>query len=97
MRASDQHHNPSQLFTIRLWVETLGDDHQEYRGKVQHVASGEARHFRDWATLEAFLLEAFLSEKLKTPEKQSLQTNTKKEGDDGNRANSDIHEREHRP
>ena len=23
----------------------------EWRGKVQHVLSGEARYFRDWATL----------------------------------------------
>jgi hypothetical protein len=88
MRASDQQHYLSQLFTIRLWEEALGDGHQEYRGKVQHVVSGEARHFRDWTTLEAFLLE-----KLKTPEKQSFRTNKREEGDDGNRANSDIHER----
>lgn len=92
MMANDQEHYPSHLFTIRLWEEALGDDHQEYRGKVQHVVSGEARHFRDWTTLEAFLLE-----KLKTPEKQSFQTNTREEGNNGNRANSDGHEREHRP
>ena len=101
MMASDQQHYLSQLFTIRLWEEALGDDHQEYRGKVQHVVSGEARHFRNWTTLEAFLLEKLktpdLLEKLKTPEKQSFQTNTKEEGTNGNCGNSDSHEREHRP
>jgi len=30
-------------------------DQTELRGKVQHVSSGEARYFRDWPTLIAFL------------------------------------------
>jgi hypothetical protein len=46
----------SDLFTIRLWQEDLGDGQMEWRGKVQHVTSGEARYFRDWPTLIAFLL-----------------------------------------
>ncbi len=44
----------SQLFTVRLWREPL-NDHFEWRGKVQHVTSGEVRYFRDWATLIAVL------------------------------------------
>lgn len=76
--AGDQQHPPSQLFTIRLWMEALGDDRQEVRGKVQHIVSGEAHHFRDWTTLEVFLLE-----KLKTPDKQPLQTNKSQEGTHG--------------
>ena len=28
----------SQLFTVRLWPETVGDDLVEWRGKVDHVA-----------------------------------------------------------
>lgn len=55
--ASDQPHQPSHLFTVRLWAEALGDDQHEYRGKVQHVVSGDACHFRDWATMEAFMKE----------------------------------------
>ena len=46
----------SDLFTVRLWQEELGDGQTEVRGKVQHVSSGEARYFRDWPTLIAFLL-----------------------------------------
>jgi len=46
----------SHLFTLRLWREALGDGETEWRGKVQHVLSGEARHFRDWATLVGHLL-----------------------------------------
>ncbi|HOG48862.1 MAG TPA: hypothetical protein PLJ35_03600 [Anaerolineae bacterium] len=44
----------SQLFTVRLWLEDLGDGRQELRGKVQHALSGEARYFRDWPALLAF-------------------------------------------
>ena len=41
----------SQLFTVRLWPEAVGDDLVEWRGKVDHVASGEGYYFRDWSRL----------------------------------------------
>ncbi len=47
----------SHLFTVRLWLEDLGDGEVEYRGQAQHVLSGETRFFRDWATLAAFVAE----------------------------------------
>ncbi len=47
----------SHLFTLRLWPEDLGGGRTDWRGRVQHVNSGEARYFRDWPTLEAFLEE----------------------------------------
>ncbi len=46
----------SELFTVRLWREQL-NDHGEWRGKVQHVTSGETRYFRDWAALILALQE----------------------------------------
>ncbi len=45
----------SHLFTVRLWLEELGNGESEWRGKVQHVTSGEVRYFRDWTMLIAFL------------------------------------------
>ena len=45
----------SHLFTVRVWREELGDDHVEWRGKVQHALSSEARYFREWAELIAFV------------------------------------------
>ena len=50
-------HEPvhAQLFTLRMWREELGDGHIEWRGKVQHVTSGEAFYFRDWPGLIARL------------------------------------------
>ena len=47
----------SHLFTVRIWREELGDGHVEWRGKVQHALTGEARYFREWAELIAFLRE----------------------------------------
>jgi hypothetical protein len=45
----------SHLFTVRLWLEPLGDGQAEWRGKVQHMPSGEAQYVRDWPALKAFL------------------------------------------
>jgi hypothetical protein len=46
----------THLFTLRLWPETLGEGETEWRGKAQHVLSGEARYFRDWEALVAQML-----------------------------------------
>jgi hypothetical protein len=53
----DQPAQSSHLFTLRLWAEDLGSGQTDWRGKVQHMNSGEARYFRDWLTLEAFVEE----------------------------------------
>lgn len=45
----------SHLFTVRVWLEDLGDGQIDWRGKVQHVNSGEVRYFRNWPTLEKFI------------------------------------------
>jgi hypothetical protein len=45
----------AHLFTVRVWREDLGGGQHEWRGKVQHVTSGEARYFRTWSALRAFL------------------------------------------
>lgn len=45
----------AHLFTIRLWREDLDANESEWRGKVVHTRTGEARYFRDWITLLAFV------------------------------------------
>lgn len=45
----------SHLFTVRVWREEMGNGRVEWRGKVQHALSGEARYFREWAELIAFV------------------------------------------
>jgi hypothetical protein len=58
-------HEPvhAQLFMLRTWREDLGEGCSEWRGRVQHVTSGEVRYFRDWPALIACLQE-MLSAKL---------------------------------
>jgi len=52
---AEQSAQSSQLFMLRMWLEDLGNGQTDWRGKVQHVNSGEVRYFREWATLEAFM------------------------------------------
>jgi hypothetical protein len=40
---------------VRLWAEEDTAGGTEWCGKVQHVTSGEAHTFRDWAALVALL------------------------------------------
>ena len=47
---------PSHLFLVRFWSEEVGD-HNSWRGRVQHVLSGEARTFHDWPALIGLLVE----------------------------------------
>jgi hypothetical protein len=49
----------THLFTVRLWLEDLGEGQTEWRGEVHEVVSDERRYFRDWPTLVA-LLQAML-------------------------------------
>ena len=56
LSAPDTHElTHSQLFTLRIWREDLGEGQIEWRGKVQHVTSGEAHYFRDCPGLIACL------------------------------------------
>ena len=41
----------AHLFTLRLWAEELEPGHVEWRGKVQHILTGEAHYFRSWQQL----------------------------------------------
>jgi len=42
-------------FVLQIWAEPPLDGQVEWRGKIHHPASGEARYFRDWPTMLAFL------------------------------------------
>jgi hypothetical protein len=47
--------NQSELFTIRIWNERLGDGIFEWRGKVQHVLTGDYIYFHTWEDLVSWL------------------------------------------
>lgn len=48
-------HRHTDLFTLRIWIETLAGNQREWRGQVEHVMSGDSQYFRHWSTLIAFL------------------------------------------
>jgi hypothetical protein len=56
----------SQLFTLRFWSEDLGNGQSDWRGKVQHINSGEVVYFREWAVLKTFI-EKFLQDTSRDP------------------------------
>ncbi len=51
-----QLHPQAHLFTVRLWIEEMGNGQQEARMQVKHILSGETRYFREWTLLVAYLL-----------------------------------------
>ena len=42
---------PNQVFVLRMW--RAGSN--EWRGRLQHIATGETRYFRTWSGLVAHL------------------------------------------
>ncbi len=48
---------PSQLFTLRVWRQRLGNGETEWRGRLEHVLSSEVHYFREWSTLVDYLIE----------------------------------------
>ena len=45
----------SQLFTLRVWVEDVGNGRSEIRGILKHVLTGEIYHFRNGNTLSQLI------------------------------------------
>lgn len=50
---------PSYLFTLRVWVEDVGNGRSEIRGVLKYILTGETQHFRDWHTMSQ-LIETFI-------------------------------------
>jgi hypothetical protein len=50
----------SQLFTLRVWLEDVGNGRTELRGALTHVLTGKTGYFRDWTTLVR-LIEPFVA------------------------------------
>lgn len=44
------------LFVLHLWPEAIAPQQHEWRGRVEHLESGEVYFFRDAATLYQVLL-----------------------------------------
>jgi len=46
----------SHLFLVRIWAQPDLRGLPTWRGKLQHIPSGEAHSFEDWTSLVVFLL-----------------------------------------
>ncbi|MEJ2600574.1 MAG: hypothetical protein P8Z00_19730 [Anaerolineales bacterium] len=46
---------PVEIFTIRIWREKLDERQSEWRGKVQHLSSGQSRYFNEIGKVAEFI------------------------------------------
>jgi hypothetical protein len=53
---------PAHVFMIHLWLEPIEGESGEWRGKIQHIQSGEVEYFRGLENLSA-VIEAGLHNK----------------------------------
>lgn len=51
----DNLHTASHLFTLRLWVEELGEGRAEWRGQLTYLPTGETHYLRRWDQLQKIL------------------------------------------
>jgi hypothetical protein len=47
----------AQLFTLRIWVTNQDEASLDWRGRLQHIQSGEVQHCRDWDTFVGYVEE----------------------------------------
>lgn len=45
----------AQTFTLRIWVTNQEDAHLKWRGRIQHVQSGEVQYCQNWDAFAAFV------------------------------------------
>ncbi len=56
----------SELFTVRLWPEDLGENRIEWRGRVQHALGGQTGYFREWSGLVTFIAQVLAPGEVKS-------------------------------
>jgi hypothetical protein len=47
----------AQTFTLRIWVTKQKDTTLEWRGRIQHVQSGEVQYCRNWEAFSTYVEE----------------------------------------
>lgn len=63
-KARSEHVGPgsgAQMFTLRIWITDQKDAALEWRGRIQHIQSGEVRYCRNWDTFTAYVEEVLRS------------------------------------
>jgi hypothetical protein len=62
-----QHRTGSQLFTLRVWMEEVGDGRFEMRGTIKHILSGETHNFREMTMLEQLIEQTMKKKMVEAP------------------------------
>ncbi len=57
MTLEQKRRRTSELFTVRVWRESVGKGQFEWRGRIEHVISGEGHYFRAWSKLTDYLIK----------------------------------------
>jgi hypothetical protein len=47
----------AQLFTLRIWVTNQDEASLEWRGRLQHIQSGEVQYCKDWESFVSYVEE----------------------------------------
>lgn len=47
----------AQTFTLRIWVTDQKDANLEWRGRIQHIQSGEVRYCQSWDAFTTYVEE----------------------------------------
>ena len=45
----------AQTFTLRIWVTNQQDATLEWRGRIQHIQSGEVQYCQNWDAFTAYV------------------------------------------
>jgi hypothetical protein len=57
-----------EVFTITFWQEKLSNEEAEWRGKIRHIRTDQARYFRDWSNIVGFVTRILMGH----PQSQEL-------------------------
>lgn len=44
-----------EIFTLKVWKESLDSTNAEWRGKISHLTTGEVIYFRNWSKMMEFI------------------------------------------
>ncbi len=59
-KSQGEHQEPgtqAQTFTLRIWVTDQKDANLEWRGRIQHIQSGEVRYCQSWDAFTTYVEE----------------------------------------
>jgi len=59
-KSQGEHQEPgtqAQTFTLRIWITNQEGTHLEWRGRMQHIQSGEVKYCQDWDSFIIYVEE----------------------------------------